>query len=760
MILSVLLFWASSCQNSGQKSPDAEIRIIPKPVSLVVNNQMLMISDGVKIENQNSSLKFAGEYLISQLKNLSQKPLFENPDASVVVILKLDSTIAEVEGYQLDIDKDITISGKTKNGVLYGIQSLLQILNDSRETSGEIEIPTLKVNDYPRFQYRGMHLDVSRHFFDVAFVKKYIDLIAMHKMNTFHWHLTDDQGWRIEIKKYPKLTEIGAWRVDREDLSWNERPDQKTGEKATYGGFYTQDQIREVVAYATERGITVIPEIEMPGHSAATIAAYPEYSCAGKPTVVPSGGISKINILCAGKDETFNFLQDVLSEVIDLFPSKYIHIGGDEAWKHEWEKCPLCQKRIKDQHLANEHELQSYFIQRIEHFLTSKGRALIGWDEILEGGLAENATVMSWRGEAGGIKAAQMKHDVVMTPVDYCYFDYYQSLDTDQEPLAFNGYISLSKVYNYEPVPKVLTAEEAKYVLGAQGNVWSEFMPTNDLVEYRVLPRMTALSEVLWSPKELRNEADFMNRLEPFLKWLTKLNYRFHIPAPGGVLPKMIFLDSARVELSNPWSFAEIRYTLDGNEPTVNSPVYTEAMKVAGDAELKTGIFLHDGRHGLIKTAVFRKVSPIDSFPVDTTKLVSGLSYQYLEVAVSTVEALDKLKPKSSGVMKTVGLPAEHRTEVFAAGFKGYFYAPETKIYTFALSSDDGSRLYLADQLLIDHDGYHGPTTEYGQIALSKGYYPVRLGYFDGGGGNSLNLQLKQSDGTLTDIPENQFFHF
>ncbi len=657
------------------------------------------------------------------------------------------------------LGKQISISGKTKNGVINGIQSLLQILLEADETSGGLEIPQLTINDHPRFKYRGMHLDVSRYFFDVDFIKKYIDLLVMHKMNTFHWHLTDDQGWRIEIKKYPKLTEVGAWRVDHEDLPWNERPDQKKDEKATYGGYYTQDQVREVVAYAADRGITIIPEIEMPGHSAATIAAYPEYSCRGKQTTVPSGGRTEINILCAGKDETFTFLQDVLTEVMDLFPSKYIHIGGDEAFKREWEKCPLCQKRINEEGLANEHELQSYFIQRIDHFLTSKGRALLGWDEILEGGLAENATVMSWRGEAGGIKAAQMSHDVVMTPTGYCYFDYYQSTDTDLEPLAFNGYISLSKVYNYEPVPAELTADEANYVLGAQGNAWSEYMPTGKMVEYRVLPRMTALSEVLWSPKEARDEADFLTRLEPFLSWLKLKDYTYHIPSPGGILPEMIFIDSARVELTSPWPFGSVLYTLDGSEPTSDSPLFTEAFSVSGDAVVKAGLFLPDGEHGLIKTARFNKVEPMEPSPVDTTTLKQGLAYRYYEAPISTVEAIKKLSPKSSGVMEQVGLPQEHRLEVFAADLTGYFYAPETKVYTFALTSDDGSRFYLADQLVVDHDGYHGPSTAYGQIALSKGFYPIHIGYFDGGGGNSLKLQLTGVDGSLQDVPAIQLFY-
>ena len=616
----IFLVGMNACRTTSARPSDKEVQVIPKPVSITYAHQLLAIPDGVKIEYPDSSLEFTGKYLASQMQNLSTgKSLAENADASVVIRLKLDDAIPQDEGYQLKIDQQITISGKTRNGVLYGIQSLLQILQEADETADGLEIPELTMNDYPRFKYRGMHLDVSRHFFNVDFIKKYIDLILMHKMNTFHWHLTDEQGWRIEIKKYPKLTKVGAWRVDHENLPWHDRPDQKKGEKATYGGYYTQDQIRDVVAYAAERGVTIIPEIEMPGHSAAAIAAYPEYSCRGKQITVPSGGRSEINVLCAGKDQTFDFLEDVLTEVMDLFPSKYIHIGGDEVKKTEWKKCPLCQKRMKDEGLADEHELQSYFIQRIEKFLNSKGRTLIGWDEILEGGLAQNATVMSWRGEAGGVKAAQMKHDVVMTPVGYCYFDHYQSQDKDLEPKAFGGNINLSKVYNYEPVPKELNADEAKYVLGAQGNVWTEYMPTEQMVEYRVLPRMTALSEVLWSPGEARNEQDFIQRLEPFLEWIGLRGYNFHVPTPEGILPKMIFKNDTTMTLTNPWPFTRIHYTLDGSEPTAASPVYSEPLEIKDNTVVKAALYLKNGKHGLVKTAHISIVGPLSS-EVDTTE--------------------------------------------------------------------------------------------------------------------------------------------
>lgn len=757
LIAAVMMNLFSACQLSTKT--EEKVRIIPQPVKVAYKGVAHTFKSGVKVAVEDTSLNFLRTYLLDQLQDLSTSRFFYEDESGTAIQLKLDDKIDQAEGYHLTINKQIVLSAKTKQGIIQGIQSLLQILEQGIVTSKGLEIPQLEVTDYPRFAYRGMHLDVSRHFFGVDFVKKYIDLIAMHKMNTFHWHLTDDQGWRIEIKKYPKLTDVGAWRVDHEDLPWNERPSQEKGEKATYGGFYTQEQIKYIVAYAADRGITVIPEIDIPGHSAAAIAAYPELSCRNVDIGVSSGGRSEVNIVCGGNDEVLEFYKNVLTEVIELFPSKYIHIGGDEAWKSEWEKCPLCQKKIKEQNLENEHELQSYFIQNIDHFLTSKGRAMIGWDEILEGGLAQNATVMSWRGETGGIKAAQMKHDVIMTPVGTCYFDYYQSTDKDLEPLAFNGYISMSKVYNYEPVPGELSDDEAKYVLGAQGNVWTEYMPTSNLVEYRSIPRMTALSEVLWSPEDARDEAGFVDRLQFFIKWLTDKDYNFHIPTPQGIFDEMIFIDSTRVELTNEWPFAEIHYTLDDSEPTVNSAIYSEPLTISESTVLKSSVFLVDGRHGLIKTARFEKATPKQAFDIDSRRLESGLKYKYYESAIHSVKEIKKLNAKSSGILKQIGLPEEHRTAVFAAQFDGYFYAPQTQVYTFALQSDDGSQLYIGNELVVDHDGPHGPSVKYGQVALKQGYYPISVSYFDGGGGNMLKIHLKTGDEKLSELSPNLLFH-
>ncbi|PXX30647.1 beta-N-acetylhexosaminidase [Arenibacter sp. ARW7G5Y1] len=437
-------------------------------------------------------------------------------------------------------------------GVLYAIQTLRQLMPPAIESGtsleAELSIPAVVIKDEPRFAYRGMMLDVSRHFFPVSFVKKYIDLIALHKMNTLHWHLTEDQAWRIEIKKYPRLTEVGAFR---NGTIIGHHPGT-ANDQEVYGGFYTQEEVKDIVAYASKQHVTIIPEIEMPGHGAAAIAAYPYLSCfpeeptsvfndmmsdksrelqqSGTPKIVQETWGVMDDVFCGGKESTFAFLQDVLDEVIPLFPSKYVHIGGDESPKANWERCPNCQARIKKEKLNDEHELQSYFVQRMEKYINGKGKQIIGWDEILEGGLAPNATVMSWRGEKGGIEAAKQHHDVIMTPTTYNYFDYYQSEDTENEPLAIGGFLPLEKVYSYNPIPEELDKEEERFVLGAQGNVWTEYMKTEDQVEYMTFPRMAALSEVVWSPQESRSWEDFKERLEHLAKryYVLDIEYAKH----------------------------------------------------------------------------------------------------------------------------------------------------------------------------------------------------------------------------------------
>jgi hexosaminidase len=515
--LFLFIFLSTIC--FGQSN----LPIIPLPQKMEYHSGNFVLSSKTVIQSKNTS-SFEALYLKENIKNqtgLELQILAQAPKAVSKINLVFDvegpveSNLKEI--YKLMVtNQSVTIKAEYNQGIFYGIQTFLQLIPSKNKA--EIKIPCLEINDQPKFNWRGMHLDVCRHYFPITFIKKYIDYLAHYKMNTFHWHLTEDQGWRIEIKKYPKLTEIGAWR----NGSMIGRYDDQKFDDIKYGGFYTQEEIKEVVAYASQRHITIIPEIEMPGHSLAALAAYSELSCTGGPFEVGKKWGVFDDVYCP-KEETFTFLENVLSEVLALFPSEYIHIGGDECPKTRWKSCSHCQKLIKEKGLKDEHELQSYFIQRIEKFVNSKGRKIIGWDEILEGGLAPNAAVMSWRGTEGGIAAAKQKHYVVMTPGSHCYFDHYQG-KPENEPLAIGGFTSLEKVYNFNPMPKELDLEEQKYILGAQANVWTEYILTPEQVEYMIMPRMSALAEVLWGTAKPENYLDFKTRLQAQENWLKNNN--------------------------------------------------------------------------------------------------------------------------------------------------------------------------------------------------------------------------------------------
>lgn len=503
--------------------------IIPQPIKSETRPGVFLLDSlcVLKFDFENLELAriagFFGDYL-QELYGF--RPKGKQAGRELIFELKSSPKLG-AEGYKLSVNPErIILSANAPAGVFYAMQSLKQLLPVDYETQ-VLEIQSQEIVDKPRFSWRGNMLDVSRHYFPLSFLKKYIDLLASYKINTFHWHLTDDQGWRIEIKKYPLLTEIGHWR---DETMVGHYRNGKGMDGIGYGGFYTQEQCRELVRYAAERYITIVPEIEMPGHSSAALASYPWLGCTGGPYEVKgTWGIHK-DVYCAGKEETFRFLQDVLDEVMAIFPSRYIHVGGDECPKDAWEKCEACQQRMKEVGCTNEHELQSWFITRMDKYLSTKGRRLVGWDEILEGGLAPEATVMSWRGIKGGIVAAKQHHDVVMSPTSHMYLDYYQSQDKENEPLAIGGYLPVEKVYSYEPVPEELTADEAQHILGLQTNLWTEYIPNTRKVEYMLLPRLQAEAEVAWTPAEKKDLEDFLQRLLIDYKRLDRMgvNYRNH----------------------------------------------------------------------------------------------------------------------------------------------------------------------------------------------------------------------------------------
>lgn len=595
---------------SNQPTTVANYEVVPMPLEINTTQQAsFLLKSGVTVyypagnEKMQRNAEFLASYVKAQTGIELQVQAGEGGKGGIVLQLGLAND--NPEAYQLKVDANqVVISSPSEAGVFYGIQTLRKAV-DVAEGSN-VELPAVEIKDQPRFGYRGMMLDVGRHFFSMDEIKTYIDMMALHNINRFHWHLSEDQGWRIEIKKYPKLTEIGSMRKETVIGHNSGKYDGKP-----YGGFYTQEQAKEIVAYAAERYITVIPEIDLPGHMQAALAAYPELGCTGGPYEVwTQWGVSD-NVLCAGNDQTIQFIKDVLAEIVEIFPSEYIHVGGDECPKVKWSTCPKCQARIKalglksDNKHTKEERLQSYVIHEAEEFLNSKGRKMIGWDETLEGGLAPNATVMSWRGEAGGIEAAKQHHDVVMTPNTYLYFDYYQSKDTETEPMAIGGYLPIERVYSYEPMPKSLSPEEQKYIVGVQANLWTEYIPDFKQVQYMVLPRMAALSESQWCTPEKKNYEAFLQRVSRLVNIYAKngWNYATHIfDVMLDLKPNTETgtLDAVARTIDN----APIYYTLDGSEPTTASEKYTDVIKIDKPCTLRTVAIRPSGSSKITKDEI------------------------------------------------------------------------------------------------------------------------------------------------------------
>jgi hexosaminidase len=679
------------------------------------------------------------------------------------------------ESYTLSVAPEgVSLTASSGAGLFYGLQTLRQLLADATWRRGDATtsaprplspvvaprprspVPAVTIVDTPRFPYRGLHLDVGRHFQPIAFVRKYIDLMARYKLNRFHWHLTEDQGWRIEIRKYPRLTSVGGCRKETL-VEKNFNP--YVGDGTPHCGFYTQDEIRDVVAYAAARYVTIVPEIEMPGHSKAALAAYPELACTDGPFEVRTTWGVDEDVFCP-KEETFAFLQDVLTEVIELFPGKYIHIGGDEVPRTRWRASPVAQAIIQREGLTDEAGLQSWFIRRIERFLLQHDRRLIGWDEILEGGLAPEATVMSWRGISGGIEAARQGHDVIMTPNSDLYFDHYQG-DARFEPLAIGGLSPLEEVYAYEPVPDSLTPTEARHILGAQANVWTEYIRTPQAVEYMAWPRALALAELTWSSREARDWDSFVARLPGALRTLGSLGVNYRVPAVTGLDGDRLTLDrDMTVTLGTVLPGAEIRYTVDGSDPTTTSARYGAPFRLPVDtvgARVTARVFTGDGRSSPPRAATWTRTTYRAADRVDDAR--PGLRYEYFESSIRSTRAIDSLSAAREGVVPGVARRGDETGERYALRFSGHVLVPADGLYEFALSSDDGSTMDIGGVRVVSNDGLHGEEVRTGMIALRRGAHPVVVRYFQGGGGAALSLQYRRGDGQWTPVPPTWFSH-
>ncbi len=736
--------------------------VIPRPASVVCSDGVFSLNKNTQIVAVDENGRKAAQALNDQMRRnngFTLRVRSKTPQRNYVAFLPPSSAFQDVTrvagSYAMRVEPNrIRIEG-SEAGHFYGVQTLSQMLPISKDD--KIKIPAATIIDRPRFKYRGMHLDVARHFMPVSFVKKFIDLISQYKFNSFHWHLTDDQGWRIEVKKYPRLTEIGSKRPETmKDKNFS----PFLGDGTLHEGFYTQEQIEDVVKYAKERHVTVIPEIELPGHASAALAAYPQFGCKPdyKYRVQTTWGTFK-EVFCP-TDETFKFLEDVLEETISLFPdSPYIHIGGDEVLKDLWKESAFVQELKKREGLKDENEVQSYFVRRIEKFINSKGRKMIGWDEILEGGLAPNATVMSWRGMRGGIAAAKSKHDVIMTPTDFAYLDYGQG-DPNYEPINIGNHLSLEKVYSFEPIPKELSAEESAYVIGAQGNIWTEHMKTPDKVEYMALPRMLALAEVVWSRPEDKNFADFSRRIATQYPRLDKQNINYRIAEPEGLQNTVTANEKVSVTL-RPAEGTRVHYTTDGSAPNERSAVYESPVEIAlaqGETAIfKTVVVNAAGRKsGIYAGTIMRDKMAEPLAP--SGELKAGVTYEITARGKTTAGDANRKSSESRSIQLTQFAPLYDMQQPYDVKFNGLFSAPEDGIYEFQIETTGRTKVSVAKRS-AEADGAGTMTTFSLLVPLRKGLHPFSLQQNHRGGDATLNLRTAIKGVGLRRVYGGELFH-
>lgn len=735
LLFGLLAFSAAMLGVNPTSAIAANVNIIPIPVKTQTLKGEFVLPRKVVIAYQTTEGKNIAQYMADKLKaSTGYEVILSEKKGNITIQITPSLKMAE-EGYHLNVTaKGVTIKAKTAKGAFYGMQSFMQLLPAKIESPTKVDgvkwvAQCCNIEDAPRFGYRGFHLDPCRHFITVENVKKQLDLMSMFKVNTMHFHLTEDQGWRIEIKKYPELTTIGSIRTE--------------GDGSSYGGYYTQEQIKEIVDYAAKRYITVIPEIDLPGHMMAAISAYPNLSCKGeKWSLRTVWGVEDI-VMCAGKEDMFNFLGDIFDEIVPLFPGKYFHIGGDECPKTSWKNCPTCQKRIKDEGLQTdgkhtaEERLQSYVIKRVEKMLEQRGRKIIGWDEILEGGLSANATVMSWRGTQGGIEAALQKHDVIMTPgSDGMYLDWYQG-DSKIEPVTIPSPPRyLSSTYNYNPVPDTIkTLGLAHHILGVQCNNWSEYMYTNAKMEYMMYPRAVALSEIAWSPLSKKNFEDFCRRLDANSIRLDEHHITYHIPLPEqpyGSCNKVVITKDTTVTFTTSRPVKMV-YTLDGSTPTPSSAVYTAPIPVSGNTIIKIATVLPTGKMSKIRTVEVEKQTYAPAVKVEAPKKglkmkrIKGnfLKVSQLELADGTWEYADINNLEDIKIKQEDDAATLRGANNYAAIAKGYINIPEDGVYYL---SSRFEQVWIDNKLVINNEGdVKASTLNDSSVALAKGLHPIRI---------------------------------
>jgi hexosaminidase len=693
---------------------EINIPIVPKPNRITVNDGDFVFKNGMTVQ---ASRDCRGKVLLVKKLASAAGISLQNDrsgKAAVVFTLVNDRQLGE-EGYRLAVTRSsIRVEAATQNGLYYGAQSLLQLLPPQIEsrtkTVAAWQVPCVDITDVPRFSYRGVLLDCCRHFSTIDEIKKMLDMFAIYKINKFHWHFTEDQAWRIEIKRYPKLTEIGSNRVD---------------DGKPYGGFYTQEQIKEVIGYAAARNIEIIPEIEMPGHALAALSAYPELSCTGGPFHPRTIWGVEDDVFCVGNEATYTFFYNVLDEVCALFPSNYVHIGGDECPKERWKNCPKCQALMQREGLKNEMELQSYFTKKMEQYLAGKGKRLFGWDEILEGGVAPSAMIMSWRGEQGGIDAANAGHDVVMTPTGYVYLDHYQG-DILCESLKIGGFSTLQNVYSYDPIPKAIAADKAHHVLGLQGNLWQEYLYKPNQIEFQLFPRITAIAEVGWTQKENKDVTDFIKRIDnQQVRW-DYHNVNYYIPMPEGNTNRVQFVGKATLPFSSNRPVKMV-YTLDGTAPAAHSKIYAQSIVVEANTVLKIRSLLPQGKLSPIRTIELTKRNEPYRSRVKVDGLKKGLKMRFIkEGDFKTVAQLTSVTRWNDTVVSNVNDFFKLKKKEQAGGaavFEGYLYVEKEGTYILHCLGD---QFFFNGELMIENRGIKKNAQSDITVPLTAGFYPIK----------------------------------
>lgn len=755
----LILFFFTSPILFAQQTDQKELAIIPYPIHLQQGNGEFNLNKKTKLVIEGNS-KFEGEalYLQSLINSAIGKniPIAKKGNKNVI-ILKYDSKTTTSEAYNLNITpSSITISASDGQGIFYGIQTIRQLFNPLIEspeykTVKEITLPALSIQDKPAYNWRGMHLDVSRHFFTIDYLKKHIDRLALYKFNKLHLHLTDDQGWRIEIKQYPKLTEEGAWRtfnnqdsvcmkraVDNPNFEIDPRFIHERDGKTVYGGYYTQDEIKDLIKYADSKHIEIIPEIDMPGHMMAAISAYPELvegnSGWGELFSVP---------ICPCKENVYTFSKNILSEIIDLFPSKYIHIGGDEVDKTTWKDSELCKEFMIQHGIENVDKLQSYFIHEMQDFAESKGKTIIAWDELLEGGANPTVTVMYWRGwvKDAPAKSVAGGNQVIMTPTNPLYFDYE------------NNNTSVYNVYSMDVIYKDIPDDKKYLIQGAQANVWTEFIPTENQAEFQTYPRMLALAERVWTDNTTQYDS-FSKRLLKHYPRLDALGINYRLPDIDGFTQENVFVGSTNFLVKSPMNDMIIHYTIDGSIPSLNSKILDVPVEISDSTTLKMALFSNVGTRGEIYNLNFKPTNMKSAVSISDAK--KGLICDFYDKYYKNTSEIIGL-PNETFTVSNINVPKE--TSSFGLKFKGYIDVPETGIYSFFFTCDDGGVLYIDDETIVDNDGQHSAILKSGQAALEKGYHPFLLDFLEGGGGYTLKLQYSFNGSAPQDIPDSWFVH-